>query len=72
MRSCMSFPSKQELLQQTAPRYQEACAGYLEDLFLKTQRGEGRTEQMKGKKWPAVSACHAGLLADHRTPVGSG
>ena len=23
------------------------------------------------QNWPLVSACHAGLLADHRTPVGS-
>jgi hypothetical protein len=27
---------------------------------------------MRLKKWPLVSACHAGRLGDHQTPVGSG
>jgi hypothetical protein len=26
---------------------------------------------MRQQKWFILSACHAGLLADHRTPVGS-
>ena len=26
---------------------------------------------MRQNKWPIVSACHAGRLGDHRTPVGS-
>src|ERR1051326_8666548 len=36
------------------------------------QPGEGGKREMKEKAWPVVSACHARMLGDHRTPVGSG
>ena len=34
-------------------------------------RGAVKLRSPEQKKWLIVAACHAGMLADHRTPVGS-
>lgn len=35
-------------------------------------RGAVKLHSPEQKKWLIVAACHAGTLADNRTPVGSG
>ena len=37
--------------------------------FLNKERGAGRERYMRQNEWLLLSACHAGRLADHPTPV---
>ena len=48
----------------------DPCAGYLDHPFPETIPMQNTTRVPK-TNWQMVSACHAGRLADHQTPVGS-
>ncbi|TMD26214.1 MAG: hypothetical protein E6J04_18330 [Chloroflexi bacterium] len=47
------------------------CTGYLAHPFLNKQRSTRKQPYALQANWPLVAACHAGLLGDNRTPVGS-
>ncbi len=53
-----------------AVTHAKACSGYLESVLEKRYAIRKMLSAPK-KNWSIVSACHAGLLADHQTPVGS-
>jgi hypothetical protein len=45
------------------------CAGYFGHQCLKKGYKPGKQPDALKMHWLPVSACHAGLLADHRTPI---
>src|SRR5690242_17199837 len=52
-------------------RYLSRYTGYLAHPFLNKQCSTRKQPYTLQANWPLVAACHAGMLADNRTPVGS-
>jgi len=52
-------------------RFFTVCAGYLEHPFFHKRRRSLKQLYKLKMNWPLLSACHAGRLGDHPTPVGS-
>ena len=48
------------------------CAGYVGQPSLNKRCRTRKQSCIVKANWLFVSACHAGLLADNQTPVGSG
>ena len=58
-------------LHERLSQWQLTCDGYLDHPFLEKRYKTRKQSSDLKMNWPLLSACHAGLLADNQTPVGS-